>query len=110
MRYLTKLKKRLRKETNAKEVNEIYARAKQGGSEDYLIGNQPSDPDRVAKILATAESRRKRKGLSKTDLNKPEPSQKAGIYGSKDSSGLFKDSRGTLYINAGGTILKIREV
>lgn len=39
----------------------IYERAKQGGSEDYLAINQPSEPERVAKIQAEAQERRDRR-------------------------------------------------
>lgn len=110
LRYLTKKKKRERKEANGKAVMEIYDRAKQRGSEEYLVNRQESESGRIAKILAEAEARRKRKGLRKLEQPKDMPSTVAGIYSSKSDSGLFKDSRGTMYIGTkSGTIFKVRE-
>lgn len=41
---------------------DIYRRALQGGSDAYLITNQQSEPDRVAKIQHEAQERRDRRG------------------------------------------------
>jgi hypothetical protein len=40
---------------------EIYDRAKQRGSDDYLTVNQPSDPVRVSTIIAKSDERRERR-------------------------------------------------
>lgn len=49
-------------------IIDIYRRALQGGSEGYLITNQESEPERVAKILAQTQERRERCGTKERVL------------------------------------------
>lgn len=48
-------------ELATERVMEVYMRATQRGSADYLLSNQPSEPERVDKILAQAHARRVKK-------------------------------------------------
>ncbi len=61
IRKMTRKKKHARYDANAAAVILIYQRATQGGSADYLAINQPSEPERITKILAEAEARRERR-------------------------------------------------
>ena len=72
-RKLTRKKKRERYDANAAAVLPIYERAKQGGSAEYLTVNQPSEPDRVAKVVATADERRQRRGTKERVLTPRHP-------------------------------------
>lgn len=107
VRRLTRKKKQARKDANYDAVSEIYARAKQRGSADYLVTNQESDPVVVQKILDLAAARRQRRGLTQNpDFRVKHLSRVAGIY-TPEKSGRFKDSRGREYENRGGTVYRV---
>lgn len=61
IRRLLASRKRRRKEKNYEAVSAIYDRGKMSLPAEYLTVHQPSDPERVAKLQATAEERRQQR-------------------------------------------------